>query len=186
MEVVVLCVSEKDHAADDVDDCCSNPLARLCPFVSSPPRLRIPCFNHVQSRLTHWAWLGSHVSSLVSLEKAAWLWCWSSAAWELLVESDNILHARSICGTADGLYISLSACILLTVVFPRSVCVRVSLRRRIAVLRVCRRASSENVRWARQPGHEVSMCTHLHCRHLIPLVGLLRRPWLRCVLCEVI
>ena len=46
---------------------------------------------------------------LVSLEEALGLRSRSSATGELLVESDNPLHARGISGTANGLYLYLSA-----------------------------------------------------------------------------
>jgi hypothetical protein len=53
--------------------------------------------------------LAVHVTVLVSLEEALGLGSRGRAARELLVESDNPLHARGISGTANGLQTCLSA-----------------------------------------------------------------------------
>jgi hypothetical protein len=53
--------------------------------------------------------LAVHVTVLVSLEETLGLSSRGRAARELLVESDNPLHARGISGTANGLQMYLSA-----------------------------------------------------------------------------
>lgn len=53
--------------------------------------------------------LAAHVAVLVSLNKALGLGSRGRATRELLVESDDPLHARGISGTANGLEIFLSA-----------------------------------------------------------------------------
>ena len=47
--------------------------------------------------------LAAHVAVLVSLDKALRLGSRGRATRELLVESDDPLHARGISGTANGL-----------------------------------------------------------------------------------
>jgi hypothetical protein len=53
--------------------------------------------------------LAVHVTVLVSLEEALGLGSRGRATRELLVESDNPLHARGISGAANGLQTCLSA-----------------------------------------------------------------------------
>lgn len=80
---------------------------------------------------------------LVSLEEALGLRSRGRATGELLVESDNPLHARGISGTANGLLLCLSAFRHLSTSIPSSVCRVQCVRRGVGCAFGCSSGGSE-------------------------------------------
>lgn len=80
---------------------------------------------------------------LVSLEEALGLRSRGRAARELLVESDNPLHARGVSGTANGLFLYLSAFRRLPTSILSSACSFQVVRRGIGCAFDCSSGGSE-------------------------------------------
>ena len=96
MEVVILCIAERDQEANGVDECCTRLVLGLC-----------PCPEHVsvgfEGKRTPSRGVLAHEPLLVPSKKAAALRLRRWAARKLLVEADDLVHANSIGGGADGL-----------------------------------------------------------------------------------
>lgn len=158
MEVVVLSVADDNETADEVD--------KRCKSLSVPLFPAHPCPFYWQSgsevvRTHRPGVLAVHVPVLVPLDEALGLRlrCW--AARELLVESDDSLHAGGICGTANGLYHPPSAPVQFKPIFHTYAAIIICYSTHSA--RICGRGGSseefadrEYVRWAKRPAFLLS------------------------------
>lgn len=97
MEVVVLSVAKEHETANHVYEC----------FLLSA---HVSCDSMIEwnLRTPRRRVLARHVSERIPGEETRSFRFWGSAAWELFVEGDDFLHARGICGAANGLFIKLS------------------------------------------------------------------------------
>lgn len=110
MEVVVLRVTDEDKATDKVGE------SWYAISITDPWLCLLSIREHTGSARV----LAAHVAVLISLNKALGLGSRGRATRELLVESDDPLHARGISGTANGLEIFLSAFLGLCISFASS------------------------------------------------------------------
>lgn len=103
MEVVVLCVAERNQEANDVDESCTGSVWCSHAHVACS-RTMLLSFPLRPGVLTPSRWVLAHVLLLVASEKTLGLGLGSWATGQLLVEAHDLLHADSIGGGADSLF----------------------------------------------------------------------------------